>query len=284
MAIKFSEKQVNLARKKYYGKFYFNHDLNFFKVIINKILIYIFKIKILVKNFKRKIFSIFIKVFKKRSEKFDQIDFKLNLKQSDLDQYSSKLEKNNFIFIENFFEDRSYKQILKYWPNINFFSQSSNILKSYSTGFSDMSDKKFNYFIGVKDLFKFIKSSEFEKSINELLKFEKKKYFNYSIGLSMVGNNSYLAPHIDGVQTEKSKTYNFIFFIDGNNSNPSLSGGTGLYSDNNFEKPIFIPTTLKNSVLIYNSTSEFYHGFNFTILDKKTFRKTINFQFFPKDL
>ena len=41
-------------------------------------------------------------------------------------------------------------------------------------------------------------------------------------------NNSYLAPHIDGVQTEKSKTYNFIFFI-GNNSNPSLSGGTGLY-------------------------------------------------------
>ena len=98
----------------------------------------------------------------------------------------------------------------------------------------------------------------------------------------MVGNNSYLAPHIDGVQTEKSKTYNFIFFIDGNNSNPSLSGGTGLYSDNNFEKPIFIPTTLKNSVLIYNSTSEFYHGFNFTILDKKTFRKTINFQFFLK--
>ena len=121
MAIKFSEKQVNLARKKYYGKFYFNHDLNFFKVIINKILIHIFKIKILVKNFKRKIFSIFIKVFKKRSEKFDQIDFKLNLKQSDLDQYSAKLKKNNFIFIENFFEDRSYKQILKYWPNINFF-------------------------------------------------------------------------------------------------------------------------------------------------------------------
>ena len=29
----------------------------------------------------------------------------------------------------------------------------------------------------------------------------------------MVGNNSYLAPHIDGVQTEKSKTYNFIFLL-----------------------------------------------------------------------
>ncbi len=283
MAIKFSENQVNLARKKYYGKLYFNHNLNFPKIIINKILIHIFRTKILIQNFKRKIFSFFIRIFKKRNENFDQLDFKLNLNESDLDKLSSKLEKNNFIFIENFFNDISYKQVLKYWPNINFFSQSSNILKSYSTGFSDMSDKKFNYYLGLKNLFTFIKSPDFERLINKLLKFENKKYFNYSIGLSMVGDNSYLAPHIDGVQTEKSKTYNFIFFIDGNNDNPLLSGGTGLYSDNNFEKPIFVPTTLKNSVLIYNSTSEFYHGFNFTNLNKKIYRKTINFQFFPKD-
>ena len=54
----------------------------------------------------------------------------------------------------------------------------------------------------------------------------------------MVGNNSFLAPHIDGVQATGSKVYNFIFFIDGNDSDPSLSGGTGLYLDNDFKKPI----------------------------------------------
>ena len=160
MAIKFSEIHVNLARERYYGKIYFNHNLNLFKAIINKILIYNFKIKILITNFKKSIFSFFIKIIKKRNEKFNQIDFKLNLNNLNLEHLSSKLKENNYIFIENFFNDDSNKHILKYWLNINFFSQSSNILKSYSTGFGDLSNKNFNYYVGIKKLFTFIKSSE----------------------------------------------------------------------------------------------------------------------------
>ena len=41
-------------------------------------------------------------------------------------------------------------------------------------------------------------------------------------------------------------------------------------------------SALKNSVLIYSSTNDFYHGFQFTKLPKNIYRKTVNFQFYPK--
>ena len=46
MAIKFSETQVNLARKKYYGKFYFTENLNIVRTLVNRILILFFNLKI----------------------------------------------------------------------------------------------------------------------------------------------------------------------------------------------------------------------------------------------
>ena len=278
MSIKFSENQVNRARKKYYGKFYFTEDLNIAKIIINRILIIFFNLKIFFINLKRKIFSLFIIKFKKFTKNNVITNYQLNILQPDLSRYSLDLEKNNFTFIENFFTNNAYESLLKNWPNINFFSQNTNILKSYSHGFKDYNDF---YNQELKKIFSFVKSPELENFVNQLLIFEKQKYYNYSMGLTMAGNNSYLVPHIDGVQENRSKTYNFIFFVDGNDLDPSLSGATGLYLDNNFEKPFFVPTTLKNSVLVYNSTSEFYHGFNFTSLQKNIYRKTINFQFFP---
>ena len=294
MAIKFSETQVNLARKKYYGKFYFTNDLTIIKILINKILIFSFKFKVLIINLKRKIFSFFITSFNNSIEYNKKIKFNVNIEKSHLAKYCSDLEKKNFIFIENFLTKDCYQHIFDYWPNINFFVQRPKIIKFYSVGFIgslnpneiilNMNEKKFNYNNALKDSYNFIKSLEFEKFVNELFNFEKVEYCNYTIGSTMAGNNSFLVPHIDGVQKTKKKTYNFIYFIDGDNSNPSLSGGTGIYSDSNFEKPIFLPSTLKNSVLVYNSTSEFYHGFNFTNLPKNFYRKTINFQFFPKEL
>ena len=281
MSIKFSENQINLARKRYYGKLYFNDNLNLIKVLINKVLIILFKVRVFAINIKRKIFSFFIRIFGNQVKSPYKIECQLNINQSDLVKYSLDLEKKNFTFINDFFTDSSYKSLLKCWPKIDFFSQSSNILKFYSFGFKDINNFDNEE---LKKIFLFIKSSELEKFVNQLLQFEKENYYNYSIGLTMAGDNSYLVPHIDGVQKTKSKTYNFIFFIDGNDSNPSLSGGTGLYLDNDFKKPFFIPPTLKNSVLVYNSTAEFYHGFNFTNLQKNIYRKTINFQFFPKEV
>ena len=71
---------------------------------------------------------------------------------------------------------------------------------------------------------------------------------------------------------------NCIHFIDGNDNDVEFSGGTGIYEDNEFKKKIFVPKSLKNSILIYNSKKSFYHGFDF--IKKKNYRKAIAFQLF----
>ena len=54
MATGLSEKQLNLARKFYYGKFYFTDSkLHFYMTFINKFLIYFFQFKTLLVNLKR---------------------------------------------------------------------------------------------------------------------------------------------------------------------------------------------------------------------------------------
>ena len=57
MAIKFSQEQVKLSQYKYYGKYYNFDNLTTIKIIINKILIYYFRFKVLLINSKRKIFA-----------------------------------------------------------------------------------------------------------------------------------------------------------------------------------------------------------------------------------
>ena len=282
MAIKISETQLNLARKRFYGKLYFTHDLSFLKVLINKILIFYLKLKVIILNFKRKIFSFFILTFSNSKEAKKEVKYSVNIDKSNLDKYRSELKKNNFIFVENFLTEDCYQYIFNNWPNINFFNHNQKIIKFYSSGFRNKDKKKLNYSNSIKDTYNFLESLEFQKFINELVNFENAEYTNSGILSTMAGDNSFLVPHVDGLQKINRKTYNFIYFIDGDDSNPSLSGGTGIYSDNNFEKPIFLPTTLKNSVLVYNTTSDFYHGFNFTKLQNNLYRKTINFQFSPK--
>ena len=75
----------------------------------------------------------------------------------------------------------------------------------------------------------------------------------------MATRDSYLIPHVDGVIKNKQnlKNYNFIYFIDGYDEDPSLGGGTGFYKDNEFRFPIFIPKTIKNSIVIYTKLKNF---------------------------
>ncbi len=287
MATGLSEKQLNLARKFYYGKFYFtNSKLHFFMKLINKFLIYFFNFKTLLINLKRILFRNLNISLKKKH--YNKVEININIKDKDLDRYSNELKKNKFVFIENFIDNNTYQQVLENWPNINFYQKSSKIIKNYSIGFllnrENKSSDNFQKYIELKELYKFISSSQFSKIINKLLNFENLDFYNYSILSSMVGNNSFLIPHIDGVINKKDSivVYNFIYFVDGNDSNLAFSGATGIYQDNNFEKPLFLPTTLKNSLLIYKSTESFYHGFQFTKLPKKIYRKTINFQFLSK--
>ena len=67
-----------------------------------------------------------------------------------------------------------------------------------------------------------------------------------------------------------------------NDDNIQLSGATGIYNDNDFNSPIFIPNSLKNTLLIYSSTTNLFRGFQLTKMPNNVYRKAINFQFFSK--
>lgn len=99
----------------------------------------------------------------------------------------------------------------------------------------------------------------------------------WSIACSLAKEGSFLTSHMDTVADDKSVPHmiNIIYFVDGA-KDPEYSGGTGIYEDNEFKKPIFIPKTMKNSALIYDSKCLFYHGFN--IMSKNSFRYAMTFQ------
>ena len=81
--------------------------------------------------------------------------------------------------------------------------------------------------------------------------------------ISVKKKNSYLIPHQDGIIDGINNVYNIIYFLDGNNDKIESSAGTGIYKDNEFKEKLLIPSSLKNSCLIYKTSNEnFFHGFN----------------------
>lgn len=284
MAQSFSENQLNQARKNFYGKLYFTKEKpNLIMVIINKILIYFLFSKIFFLNLKRYFFRFYLILKKKKINNFF---ISVNLNENEKKYYSQELSENSYVFIKNFFDENSYNILKKNWPDINFFNHNNKIIKYYSVGLRSINCKIKKEDIlnlssnqELKQFYDYISSNEFNKFVNDILQFENQEFQNYSILSTMAGNNSYLVPHIDGVKSLLKKAYNFIYFVDGNDQNVSLSGATGIYKDNEFNKPLLIPSTLKNSLLIYKSTENFYHGFPLTKMPKNCFRKTINFQF-----
>lgn len=133
----------------------------------------------------------------------------------------------------------------------------------------------------MRDYYNFIISDKLSEFINKLVN-DELNFECYSIACSSAWPKSFLAPHIDTVSKDNDirKTLNCIHFIDGNDDDVEFSGGTGIYEDNEFKKKIFIPKSLKNSLLIYNSKNIFYHGFD--VMKKKNHRKSVMFQFFKK--
>jgi len=292
MATSFSENQLNYARKKFYGKFYVTKvNLSFIDKLINKILIYIYIFKYTLVNIKRKIYKIiYIPFNPKPDQKF--INFSINLNENSIQKISNNLKLNSFAFVENFLSIESYKYLVNSWPNINYFNHNKKIIKHYNTAFFYTREcpikktfSKFNDFFELRKFYELLLSSEFKKFYTNLVNFEKKNYELLTINSTMAPKDSYLIPHIDGISKikEVKQPYNFIYFLDGYEENPILGGATGIYKDNEFKFPILIPNTIKNSLLIYNQSESFYHGFKTIECPKGIYRKTINFQIKPTD-
>ncbi len=288
MAIGFSNNQLNYAQKKYYGRFYQikknSKDLKIIQKIINKILIYSYFTKYSLVNFKRRVYRFIHSSFNKKIEK-EKINFSINLNEKTIQNASNNLNLNNFAFIENFLSEQSYDYLINNWPNINYFNHNKKIIKHYNSivNWNINMDHKIIETFKLKKFYKFLLSKEFEKFYKKIINFEKVEYKIYMISSSMASKDSFLIPHIDGIfkYEAKKQNYNFIYFVDGYNQNPSVGGGTGIFKDSEFKLPIFEPHTIKNSLLIYNQSKEFYHGFRTIECPKDIYRKTVNLKIIP---
>jgi hypothetical protein len=240
-------------------------------------------------NTKRKIF---IKLNKKNnSNNFNE--FKIR----DLSSYSKTFQEKGYCFVENFLDETSYKNLLDNWPNENYFPligspgkfysfsfifdmMDSNLLKQRNTDEKIKIVKNLNKFPVLENFYKFILSKNTSNNIKKVINNSNNEIWNCCLTLlTLAKEKSFLIPHIDGyIRMENvPKSINIGIFIDGNNENPKGSGALGLYKDNEFKEPIFIPKNLKNTALIYDTQKSIHHGFNF--MEKNCYRKTINLAF-----
>ena len=279
MAIKLSKSQIEKAEINYFGHNFSNRN-NFLKFIFK------LKKKILVTLINRKNYFLrIIKILKFKKKVFSgSINFN-HINDIKLAKISKDYLNNNYCYLDNFINEEYYQNLLNGWPEKFFFNTADNPLKNYNFAFRYCSEKfvypedevkNLKYFPVIENFYSLRKFKSLFGLVNKIT--NQSGYKFYSAACSVAKEGSFLVPHIDTVYDDNStpKMLNIIYFVDGGNT-PKESGGTGIYKDNNFNKPLFIPSSLKNTALIYNSKSDFFHGFD--IISKRNFRKAITFQF-----
>ena len=268
MAVNYSFKEIEKANKNFYGNFYYDSN-----IILKNIL-----------RFKKKIqnrHSNLINFCKKKiyvEKKKENINFSYIKK--DFQTHIDDISKKGFTFVDNFFDEQSISIIKSIWPPNYFFYTADNPLKNYNFGFRYLNDQfqtfdDFDRCQNFKKFYLYLLADKFTNYINQII--GTKNYKIFSIVASTAREKSYLIPHQDTIINDNNirNIVNVIFFVDGD-YNAEFSGGTGIYQDNEFKEPKFIPPNVKNSAIIYNSKKNLFHGFD--IMKKKTFRKAISFQ------
>ena len=282
-----------LINKKFEEIFYVKNikhqKIKLYLYFINKSLINFFKLFVSFKNYLIRFLNNFLK---------KQKSLKKKIQIKNLENYNKQYVSKGYCFVENFIDEESYNYLIENWPKSEYFPVRKSPIKYYSFSFKyDLSDyqllstmtndEKLNNvkFLDIhpviKDFFKLILSDEF---LNNFLKLmspsqKKEKWYCNTILLTYAKEGGFLLPHRDVVSknSNNAESFNVGLFLDGNNDNPYDSGALGLYEDNEFKKPIFVPNNLKNTIIVYDTKKNFMHGF--PTIAKNCFRKTINIGF-----
>ena len=211
MATSFSENEFNILCKKFYGNFYkIKTNKNFTERLVNLIFRYIYLFKYTLLNIKREIFRLFIINLNKKNE-IKNFNFKINLDDSYIEKISQELQSDGYLFIENFLEKETHKNLLKSWPNINYFNHVKKITKHYNVGFQYKGNNfskifsNFGKFNNFYKAYEFLISDEFKKFYNKLLLFENKNYVISDISSSMATKGANLICHQDGIINSEKK-------------------------------------------------------------------------------
>ena len=185
-------------------------------------------------------------------------------KWNSFSQFQNDLNRNGYVYVENFLTFSSAESISKNWPKSRFFTP---IGKNEDHKTSDKGllcdfgkpsfDEQKNPAIWA--LYRMFLSDDFAIELGKLCGDGIARYPYH-----MLAQESYwgsgLAPHRDSEDERFRNKINFIYFVDAKGLGWD-AGGTSILKTNTFEEPIFIPQNLINSCLFYFSESELFHGF-----------------------
>lgn len=205
-----------------------------------------------------------------------------------IDDHASELANKGYLFKENFLEEDSYKKLVENWPKKRWFEplkfrQSG---KSYDSGLRwNEETKRFDSSIlqnpAILEIYTQLRSKSFSDNLKEICK-DGVERTNFSLLLTQSYSHSYLTPHQDSMGSNKRVTdslINIIFFVEANGTGWE-AGGTSILADATFNKPILIPQNLNNSVLIYRTSDQVWHGF--PRIKFHRFRKTVLAHYWAK--
>ena len=125
-------------------------------------------------------------------------------------------------------------------------------------------------------LLKYFLSPQFEKRVSMVA--GKSMCFAWS-ALTLAEPGSQIPLHFDEAKGGVAREHmTCIFFING--INELESGNLSIVNDNNWQDIVFQPKNLVNSLLIFNPSKDFYHGFK--KIDRRKFRWSLSCAFYPK--
>lgn len=190
----------------------------------------------------------------------------------------------SYAYLENALPSSCYESLVVQFPPRKFFDPFYDLTKTYDWGFvwnrGKPDPEYLDLFPALKAMYDYVRSNEFCQKVTEMCGDDVERQC-YSIDTTFARSGAYLTPHQDAVIEDGrgSAFVNFIYFVTGNGE-PFTCGGTSISSDAEMNKLLFVPNTLNNSMVMYKSQENIWHGFR--PIGKGQCRRAIIFQYCSK--
>lgn len=200
-------------------------------------------------------------------------DLRLNL-----GKYAQAYQKHGYVVVENVFPSSIYDQVRNYWPNKTQFRPAAKKEKFYQTISTEFSKETGLYETSwIKDFDSFFSDKEFLDDVSALTGLPMKAD-GAGVVLTDAGFSSQVLMHKDSIASEIPNCINLIFFVDGLPG--ARSGGLAFSKTSSFRDSFFRMPVMRNALLAYNTSEDFFHGFESMGLGKN--RKTFSISFHPR--
>lgn len=185
--------------------------------------------------------------------------------------------RQRWAYLENVWELTFHRSLVEQWPAFYYFEPIKAVTKGYDLGFlwglRDAEDPpSLDHFPALKAAYDHLRSPGFAARVTALAG-DGVERACYQILLTRSFTGSSVIAHRDS--NIGHDFTNMIFFLDGTGG-PG-SGGLGIWNDNEFRDPQFVPENLTNTCLVYDMSAPFFHGFK--PMRFSTHRWTINAAF-----